>query len=886
MLGSRTKQVNTYGRRNQRIVTVSDDFPNKTSPPVDIFANLPTAKWGPVVAKMRKKTTSPKAKVGSPKVVHISKKRHLPARQPSNQAIVKQEALADLLRRRALASPGKKSVNFNETPRIPLSPFPVNILSSATAASPAPVSKPKPRLKRRLPSAIGTPVALRKASAPAVDIEIVILDNDGQTVSKERRVSGTVPNVRQATRAKAASKPKSTTEVTSLISSSDDQTPVFSPKKRPSRRGKVKRVVSDDEVGMSPEKPITIFSDNDVGMSPEKPIDIHSDSEAGMSPEKPISVYSADAWDSPLARKVAKAPLPVTQQQPNPEPFINEIVMPPVPLPIPKETSVSIPKPRSSGVHLHSLHIPVHIDSPYARPRQLTPIRGRSRKGIFYDPPSPPSPTTPTDFDLSLELDGLDLNDSLGFDASTGDALPAAKPEFAEYLLPLLTECHQEECGPYEFSSFIEAFPLDPSVRPPNSNGERLHFRKIGEASFSEVFGIGDVVLKIIPLYDGGESTSSRDHAQDEGIEGPPPSAANDVLKEIIVTRAMGEVGDGFVSLVKSYIVRGRYPEVLLDLWDEYLDAKGSESIRPDTFLVQQTYAIIVLPNGGPDLEAYTFSNASKTGWRQACSLFWQVTKTLGHAEQLVSFEHRDLHWGQVLVKDTPITYAAHHPLGAQDMNQRGKAPAAPRPMMDDQCHGVKATVIDLGLSRMDAGDGRGGEMVHWTPFDEEIFMGEGDYQFDVYRFMRDHNGNSWEQFKPLTNVMWLHYLALKLLKSKRLKAPRAPRKSAVAAAMATPARSSTRATASSAAFSERDCYEALVEIERLLGQTVAEVKDKAKTRGKQTQTRRKTIAPTAAKKVGKVAAGSRAENAFPPISCAGALVEYGVKKGWVNPVG
>jgi serine/threonine-protein kinase haspin len=45
---------------------------------------------------------------------------------------------------------------------------------------------------------------------------------------------------------------------------------------------------------------------------------------------------------------------------------------------------------------------------------------------------------------------------------------------------------------------------------------------------------------------------------------------------------------------------------------------------------------------------------------------------------------------------------------------------------MDDLSHGVQATVIDLGLSRMDAGDGRDGDRVHWTPFDEEIFMGEG----------------------------------------------------------------------------------------------------------------------------------------------------------------
>ncbi len=45
---------------------------------------------------------------------------------------------------------------------------------------------------------------------------------------------------------------------------------------------------------------------------------------------------------------------------------------------------------------------------------------------------------------------------------------------------------------------------------------------------------------------------------------------------------------------------------------------------------------------------------------------------------------------------------------------------------MDDKCHGVQVTLIDLGLSRMDAGDGCGGEMIHWTPFDKEIFQGEG----------------------------------------------------------------------------------------------------------------------------------------------------------------
>lgn len=43
---------------------------------------------------------------------------------------------------------------------------------------------------------------------------------------------------------------------------------------------------------------------------------------------------------------------------------------------------------------------------------------------------------------------------------------------------------------------------------------------------------------------------------------------------------------------------------------------------------------------------------------------------------------------------------------------------------MDHLVHGVKATVIDLGLARMDAGDFS--TDIRWTPLDEEIFEGEG----------------------------------------------------------------------------------------------------------------------------------------------------------------
>lgn len=64
-------------------------------------------------------------------------------------------------------------------------------------------------------------------------------------------------------------------------------------------------------------------------------------------------------------------------------------------------------------------------------------------------------------------------------------------------------------------------------------------------------------------------------------------------------------------------------------------------------------------------------------------------------------------------------------PLKALNQNQNSR-PKLGRLPMDDRAHGVQATLIDLGLSRMDAGDGDGGEKVHWTPFEEEVFMGEG----------------------------------------------------------------------------------------------------------------------------------------------------------------
>lgn len=97
------------------------------------------------------------------------------------------------------------------------------------------------------------------------------------------------------------------------------------------------------------------------------------------------------------------------------------------------------------------------------------------------------------------------------------------------------------------------------------------------------------------------------------------------------------------------------------------------------------------------------------------------------------------MHWGQILVRNTGDTAKA-------PARRQSHVAGALRAPMNHLTHGVEATIIDLGLARMNGGKG-----THWTPFDAEIFEGEGDYQFDVYRMMKDGVG---EAYRPVTNVM------------------------------------------------------------------------------------------------------------------------------------
>ncbi|XP_031606929.1 uncharacterized protein haspin [Oreochromis aureus] len=269
---------------------------------------------------------------------------------------------------------------------------------------------------------------------------------------------------------------------------------------------------------------------------------------------------------------------------------------------------------------------------------------------------------------------------------------------------------------------------------------------KIGEGTFGEVFSTnnesGDTVaLKIIPV-EGSEKVNGEDQ-----------KTFGEILHEIIISKELSSLKEkqhnqthGFIGLKDLHCVQGCYPADFLKAWDTFDQQKGSENDRPDFFENDQIFIILEFEFGGIDLEN---SNGTLASLAVAKSILHQVTAALAVAEQELHFEHRDLHWGNVLVKTTKQKTGSFLINGTTHSLET---------------RGVLVRIIDYSLSRLEIDDLT---VSCDISNDEELFMGQGDYQFEIYRLMRQENGNNWAAYHPHTNVLWLHYLCSKLLSMK-----------------------------------------------------------------------------------------------------------------------
>ncbi|KAL5276373.1 GSG2 family protein [Megaselia abdita] len=261
--------------------------------------------------------------------------------------------------------------------------------------------------------------------------------------------------------------------------------------------------------------------------------------------------------------------------------------------------------------------------------------------------------------------------------------------------------------------------------------------KKIGEGTYGEVFMTeSGVVLKIIPI-EGNQD-----------ITGEAQKKFGEILPEIIITQSLSQLpdtdnsGGRFVKVFGVKSVFGSYPSYLKTLWEEYDEEKASDNEHPKVFPDNQLYIVLELENAGRDLESFKFLNSI-----QSNSVFLQVTLSLAIAEKAFQFEHRDLHWGNILVKETEYTEI--------EFKLEGKIFKIPT-------HGVQATIIDYTLSR-----GICNEIQFFNDLskDDDLFSASGDYQFDIYRLMKEKLRNNWNNYEPYTNLLWLHYLADKMIK-------------------------------------------------------------------------------------------------------------------------
>lgn len=84
----------------------------------------------------------------------------------------------------------------------------------------------------------------------------------------------------------------------------------------------------------------------------------------------------------------------------------------------------------------------------------------------------------------------------------------------------------------------------------------------------------------------------------------------------------------------RAYVTKGQFPDPLLVEWDVYDYDKGSENERPIHYDNDQLFAVIMLENGGTDLE-----HTELYGWEEAWDVFWQVALALARGERKREFE-------------------------------------------------------------------------------------------------------------------------------------------------------------------------------------------------------------------------------------------------------
>jgi len=335
----------------------------------------------------------------------------------------------------------------------------------------------------------------------------------------------------------------------------------------------------------------------------------------------------------------------------------------------------------------------------------------------------------------------------------------------------LLKECEQ---SPEDVKTVAEEVK---NAKDPNSKKKSITVEKIGEGTYGEAYMCDNVVLKVVPISNekkepGTNTKKGKENVENnaeecEGEEDYPQMVASEIRAEVAVAKRLTKlqphlvapkaknVTDGFVPLDRVAICKGPYDKLLLKAWESFDFRKVSENENPSMWPKDQLYVVFSTRNGGIDLENFNLHDC-----KEAFSVLLQITVALAVAEEACGFEHRDLHWGNVLCKRDKVDLE-------NDNTRKARLNGVD---VTIDTYGVTASIIDFTLSRVEIKD-ESDVVFCDLSLDPELFEGpEDDAQSETYRRMRKALNNQWGASCPQTNAFWLHYLADTLLTKKEFK--------------------------------------------------------------------------------------------------------------------